>query len=189
MGFLSHLGPKAHMLDVILGNRRRYKHMDAFTQNVLRGKSELSVKDREMIATYVSALNACSYCSGIHAEVAKNFGMDENLIGQLLESIENAPIQDRLKPVFKYVKKLTLTPSMIVQSDVDHILKAGWSSATVEDIVAVTALFNYYNRLMDGLGLKGYDEIFKEGAGFLSKRGYAMPGPVAWYLKNFGFKK
>lgn len=189
MGFLSHLGQKAHMLDVILRNRSRYKHMDAFTQNVLRGPSAFSVKERETMASFVSALNACQYCTGIHVEVAKNFGMEASLIEALLEDIDGAPVEEKMKPVFKYVKKLTQTPSKVIQADADAIVQAGWPESGVEDTVVITALFNYYNRLMDGLGMKGYQEIFTEGAGFLSKRGYVIPGPVAWYLKRFGFKK
>jgi len=188
MGFLSHLGPKAHMPDIILRKRNRYKHMDAFTQNVLRGPSELSVQEREIIATLVSALNACQYCTGVHREVALLFGMDEGLIQALLDNIDTAPVSDKFKPILRYVKKVTLTPAKAVQSDVDAILQAGWSEQTVEDTVAITALFNYYNRLMDGLGIKGDPKIFQVGAGFLSKRGYVFPAIVAWYFKKFGFK-
>ena len=188
MGFLSYLGEKAHMPNVILRKRNRYKHMDAFTQNVLRGPSELSVQERETIATLVSALNACRYCTGVHRDTALLFGMDKGLIEALLENIDSAPVAAKLKPVYKYVKKLTETPSRAIQSDVDAIVQAGWSEQTVEDIVGITALFNYYNRLMDGLGIKGDAETFQVSAGFLSKRGYVFPGIVAWYFKKFGFK-
>ena len=188
MGFLSHLGPKAHMPDVILRTRNRYKHMDAFTQQVLRGPSELTAQEREIIATLVSALNACQYCTGVHREVALLYGMDEGLVQALLNDIDTAPVSDKLKPILRYVKKVTQTPAKAVQADVDAILQAGWSEQTVEDAVAVTALFNYYNRLMDGLGIKGEMELYQKGAGFLHKRGYVFPAIVAWYLKKFGFK-
>ncbi|MCA0236287.1 MAG: peroxidase-related enzyme [Bacteroidetes bacterium] len=188
MGFLSYLGPRAHMPDVILRTRSRYKHMDAFTQHVLRGPSELSPKEREIMATFVSALNACQYCTGVHREVSLLFGMDEGLVQALLDNIDTAPVADKLKPVLHYVKKVTLTPSKAVQADVDAILKAGWSEQTVEDTVAVAALFNYYNRLMDGLGIKGEMDLYQKGAGFLHKRGYVFPAIVAWYFRKFGFK-
>ncbi len=67
----------------------------------------------------------------------------------------------------------------MVQEDVDAITAVGWSEQTVEDVVAITALFNYYNRLMDGLGMKGSQVHFGKGAGFLTKGGYVIPGPVA----------
>lgn len=188
MGFLSHLGDKAHMPDVILRKRNRYKHMDAFTQHVLRGPSELSAQERELMATLVSALNACQYCTGVHREVALLFGMDEGLIDALMENIDTAPVSEKLKPVLRYVKKITQSPSRALQSDVDAILQAGWSEQTVEDTVAITALFNYFNRLMDGLGIKGDMPMYQMSAGFLHKRGYVFPGIVAWYFKTFGFK-
>ncbi len=188
MGFLSHLGPKAHMPDIILRKRNRYKHMDAFTQQVMRGPSELSGAEREIIATLVSALNACQYCTGVHREVARLFGMEEALIDALVANIDTAPVPEKLKPVLKYVKKVTQTPSKATQADVDAIVQAGWSEQTVEDAVAVTALFNYFNRLIDGLGIEGDRQLYQMGAGFLHKRGYVFPGIVAWYFKTFGFK-
>lgn len=189
MGFLSHLGPKSSMLDVILRKRRRYKHMDAFTHQLLRGPSELSFYERELLATFVSALNACTYCTGVHHEVALIYGIKPALLSQLIDDMDKAPIDDRLIPILKYVKKLTLTPSKAVQTDVDHITAAGWSEKTVEDVVAITAIFNYYNRLMDGLGIKGTPDLYNEGATFLTKRGYGIPGIVAWYLRKFRLSK
>lgn len=188
MGFLSFLGEKAHMPNVILRKRNRYKHMDAYTQNILRGPSELTVKERETIAALVSATNSCQYCTGVHRETALLFGMEEGLLQALADNVDTAPVPEKLKPVFRYVKKLTLTPSRAVQADVDAILQAGWSEQTVEDTVGITALFNYYNRLMDGLGIKGSPDIHQTDAGFLRKYGYVFPGIVAWYLKTFKYK-
>ena len=92
MGFLSFLGEKAHMPNVTLRKRNRYKHMDAYTQNILRGPSELSVKERETIAALVSATNSCQYCTGVHRETALLYGMEEGLIQALVDNVDTAPV-------------------------------------------------------------------------------------------------
>jgi AhpD family alkylhydroperoxidase len=44
---------------------------------VLRTDSQLTARDKELLAAYVSGLNACQYCYGVHMETAKAFGVDE----------------------------------------------------------------------------------------------------------------
>jgi AhpD family alkylhydroperoxidase len=41
----------------------------------LRGPSPFTVAERELIAAYVSGLNACGYCHGIHRVTADAFGV------------------------------------------------------------------------------------------------------------------
>ena len=189
MAHFSYLNDYSDMRDVIFRKRNRFKHMDAFTQNVLRGPSELSIQQRELIAAYVSALNACSFCSGIHTQVAINFGMSEDLIQKLIENEEEAPIEEKMRPILALVKKLTLLPNKMQKSDIEAIVNSGWSESAAEDTICIAALFNYYNRLMDGHGIKGYPGIFKEGAGMLSKYGYKFPGFIVLFMKWFGIKR
>ena len=49
--------------------------------------------------------------------------------------------------------KLTLDPGGMCEADVEALRAAGFSDTGIHDIVQVTALFNFYNRLADGLGI------------------------------------
>lgn len=49
---------------------------------------------------------------------------------------------------------LTRDPAAMTADDVARLRDAGFDDGTVHDIVQVTALFNYYNRLADGLGIE-----------------------------------
>ena len=40
---------------------------------LMRGPSPFSIGERELIAAYVSALNACAYCAGVHGATAATF--------------------------------------------------------------------------------------------------------------------
>jgi AhpD family alkylhydroperoxidase len=52
---------------------------------LLRGDSPFTVAEREMMAAYVSGVNACRYCQGAHtAAAAKQFGVSEQLIVDLV---------------------------------------------------------------------------------------------------------
>lgn len=52
-----------------------------------------------------------------------------------------------------FAAKLTLTPSKMEHSDVVALRDLGFDDAAVSDIAQVTALFAYFNRLADGLGI------------------------------------
>ena len=109
--------------------------------------------DRELIAAYVSALNACQYCTGSHMNAAEAFGVDPNILTALLKDVETSPVQDALKPLLMYVEKLTLTPARMSEQDAQAVYAAGWSEAALFDAVKVCALFNFMNRIVEGTGV------------------------------------
>jgi len=144
----------------------------AYHELLLRGSSPFTVAERELIAAYVSGLNACHYCHGIHRATAEHFGVPENLLTQLLEEPSLAPIDARMQPVLAFVKKLTLTPSRISPSDAEMVFAAGWNDRALYDAVSVCALFNFMNRLVEGVGVKGSPSYFKVSAERLASDGY-----------------
>ncbi len=53
-----------------------------------------------------------------------------------------------------FAVKLTRTPRAMRRDDVDALRAAGLSDEAIHDVVQIAALFNYYNRLADGLGIE-----------------------------------
>lgn len=49
--------------------------------------------------------------------------------------------------------RLTHSPAAIRSEELDALRKVGFDDVAIHDIVQVTALFNYFNRLADGLGI------------------------------------
>ena len=47
-------------------------------------------------------------------------------------------------------------------------------------MICLTSLFNFFNRLLDGHGIKGNDKIYEYSGEHLTKRGYGVP----WFI-NF----
>lgn len=125
-----------------------------FSEVILRGKSGLSPAQRELIAAYTSGINACRFCCQTHAATAEAFGVEPGLIDSLIDDINSADIEPEMKPVLAYVRKLTETPSRMTQADADAIFAAGWDEEAFYHIVSICGLFNYYNRLIEGYGIK-----------------------------------
>lgn len=121
---------------------------------VMRGESDLSASERELIAAYVSGLNSCSYCHDAHTAFAHAYGIDPKLIEALMDDLETAPVDVRLKPILAYVGKLTLSPSRMIEGDAKAVYDAGWSEAALFDAIQVCAVFNLVNRLVEGTGIR-----------------------------------
>jgi len=152
MPLVGHLKEGEGIGDLFAQNMARYSGFLKYAEAVMRGASELSPGVRELIASYVSALNGCDYCREGHSSTMAALGIEASLIDQLLADIDTARIDDKLKPVLKYCRKLTLAPSKVVAGDIDDILAAGWDEEAVHSAIAVTCRFNYMNRLVMGLG-------------------------------------
>ncbi len=120
---------------------------------LLRGPSPLSVAERELIAAYVSGLNACRFCFGAHKIMARAFDVEEAVIDDLMRDPNGAAIDDKLKPILGYVRKLTETPSRMTDADARAVYDTGWDEGALFDAVSVCALFNMMNRMIEGCGV------------------------------------
>jgi len=88
-------------------------------------------------------------------QLAVQLGIDAAALDALVANVDQANISDRLKPIFRFVKKLTREPARIVKSDAEAVFAAGWNENALEDAIAVCVLLNMMNRLANGYGLKG----------------------------------
>lgn len=141
---------------------RRFPHSARplldYHDRVLRDASPLTVAQRELIAAYVSGLNSCGYCFGAHRSVARAFGIADDLFARLVDNVEEAPVEEAMKPLLEFAGKLTRTPSAMTASDAQAVYDAGWSEQALFDAISVCALFNLMNRLVEGVGLAVSDQ-------------------------------
>jgi AhpD family alkylhydroperoxidase len=77
MPFFASLPDDAGVRHILALNPKAGRALIEFHEAALRNASPLPVRDKELIAAYVSALNACQYCYGVHSETAKAFGVDD----------------------------------------------------------------------------------------------------------------
>jgi uncharacterized peroxidase-related enzyme len=172
MPFLPSLSARASLLDVFKAFPETSKPLIQFHEVLLRGPSPFSEGERELIAAYVSRLNHCRYCQGVHTATAERLGVPPGAVERLGEDIDLAPVSDRMKPVLRYVEKLTRAPGSITKSDAEAILTAGWDETALYHAAAVTALFNFMNRLVEGLGIELDPAYFEVASRRLAEHGY-----------------
>jgi AhpD family alkylhydroperoxidase len=68
------------LADVFRAHPHGVPELLAYHDILLRGESDLSVAQRELIAAYVSGINACGFCLGAHSIIASTFGISEDLV-------------------------------------------------------------------------------------------------------------
>lgn len=153
MPFLPSLPDPAHLSDLFQRYPETAQPLIAYNQTLLRGDGALSVGERELIAAYVSALNACSFCYGAHRIYAEVFGIAPEVIDALIADPATAPVEGRLRPLLAYVEKLNTLPSRLTQADAQAVYDAGWPEAALYEAVQVCALFNMMNRIIEGTGI------------------------------------
>ncbi|GAB1308572.1 hypothetical protein KH5_12550 [Urechidicola sp. KH5] len=192
MPFFKHLNELSDITDITWNDRNRLGPLDKASQKIMRGKSSFTHAQKELFAAYVSGLNACSFCYGSHVAVAENFGVSPKIVESLLEDVTSAHVKSIEKPLFNYLRKLTLSASKLTQSDADAVFNAGWSEEDLQEVILIGCLFNFYNRLLDGHGIKGNKAIYHFGANHLHKNGYGVPwfiGLIKGFIKKEKLKK
>jgi uncharacterized peroxidase-related enzyme len=143
-----------HLVDVFRAFPEQTRPLFALHDLLLRGESPLTVADRELIAAFVSGLNACRFCFGAHKLYAIAFGVDPDLVDALLSDIDSAPVDDRLRPILRYVAKLKDMPPRLTAADAQAVYAAGWSERALFDAIQVAAVFHFMNRLVEGTGVQ-----------------------------------
>ena len=122
-------------------------------EDIKSTSSPLNRSMRELIITYTSGLNQCDFCYNTHKAVSEQLGIDEKVFDQLKADIDSAQVDERLKPVLRYIKKLTLTPDRITQADAQQIFDAGWDENVFLDVIFLSAVVNCMNRFVSGIGI------------------------------------
>lgn len=171
------LPKEAQLLDLFRLFPHAIQPLLEYHDRVLRDWSPLTVAERELIAAYVSALNACDFCHGAHAIAAAAHGVDEGVIERLIENPETSGVDQRLIPVLAYARVLTQAPARIAPSHAEAVYAAGWDERALHDAIAVTALFNMMNRIVLGAGIVEDPRLRPEEEVRARRERMGKPGP------------
>jgi uncharacterized peroxidase-related enzyme len=170
---LPSLPADARLMDVFTAFPETSLPIVAYHEVVMRGPSPFTLAERELIAAYVSGLNACGYCHGVHTRVAEEHGVPEGVLTAAVSDLDTAPVDPRMVPVLRYVGTLTRTPSAMSAADAEAVFAQGWDEKALHDAVMVCALFNFMNRMVEGHGIAADPAYFVESGKRLHDVGYA----------------
>jgi uncharacterized peroxidase-related enzyme len=146
--------------------------MKKVTHEAMRGSSSWSVGDRELMAAFVSNVNACEFCIKAHTAVAVRAYGNELNVAAVLSDLDTAPIGEPLRATLRMLGKLTREQT-VGADDMRAVLAAGVSPQQIEDALGVAFAFNTINRLADTFAffVPG-PKAFEAGAKFLLAHGY-----------------
>ena len=103
-----------------------YGPFSQMSQVLMNGPSPLSPGERELIFAYAAGVAGCKFVYAAHCAVAIAWGAEEGLLDKLLDDLDSAPVEAKLKALLRFAQKLTLTPGEMSQADADAVFEAGW---------------------------------------------------------------
>lgn len=167
------LGQDARVPDILKMSPHAGKALLELHEAIMRGPSSLTPGEREVIAAYVSGVNGCQYCHGVHSETAKAYDeIPEKAVDRMLTDLDTAGFDEKLKPILRFARKLTEAPASVTNADASAVYDAGWDEKALHDAIMVVCCFNFMNRLLEGHGVHGNDALFKERGPLLKQYGY-----------------
>ncbi len=96
-----------------------------------------------------------------HGEFLRAASRDDHLVHHMEHDWREGPIDDQERAMLTFVEKLNFQPGKIAAEDVEALRQAGFEEPGVLDIIMITALFNFMNRVLDGVGIRA-DESFRQ---------------------------
>lgn len=143
-----------------------------WTQSAMRGPSEWSVGERELMAAMVAEWNSNRFCRGAHRAVAV-LGLEPATVDSCLADYHAAAISEQLRATLTFLEAMTRHPDMLDASHVREAMASGVSREQLTDAVAVATVFNVITRYADALDFVVPSEAeLARAAGMLLKRGY-----------------
>ena len=156
------------------------KPLNELADALLQGDSTLTRGERELIATYVSRLNDCTFCSmshGAFAALQNDAGWDA--VDAVWNDPSSAPISPKLMTLLGVAAKVQQGGQAVTEEDVAAARAEGATDEELHDTVLIAAAFCMFNRYVDGLGTwapterSDYDEMGRQ----VVEHGYAASTP------------
>jgi len=152
--------------------RPSFYRAGGLTQEAMRGPSDWSVADRELMAAYISKMNETEFCVAAHTATSVLAYNDGAKVSATLADLETAPLSGPLRATLRMLGKLT-RESNLDADDIRRVLAAGASEQQIKDALAVAFSFNVTDRLADVFDFAVDDPAaINAGAKYLLARGY-----------------
>jgi uncharacterized peroxidase-related enzyme len=152
------------------------KPLNELVDVLLCGPSTLSQGERELIATYVSARNDCTYCHSIHGAIAAyRLSGDEHLVQCVRTDFEHAEISEKLKALLAIAGKVQLGGKNVTADDIARARDLGATDLEIHDTVLIAAFFCLANRYVDGLATWTPEDpdFYRQRAAVVAANGYS----------------
>ncbi|WP_170574127.1 carboxymuconolactone decarboxylase family protein [Ruegeria atlantica] len=110
----------------------------------------------EVVASYTSILNDCTYSLTHHFMNVRNLLKDQPRSDRIFVALKAQRPENEFEgkelALLRYAAKLTTDVGKMVKSDFETLKIEGCSDGEILEVNQVCAYFNYSNRLLNGLG-------------------------------------
>ena len=147
---------------------------------LLRGPSTLSLGERELIATFVSARNDCRYCQTIHGAIAAHHLGDDGVVDEVKRDPSQASVSEKLRALLVIAGQTAQGGTNVTSSAVARARELGATDLEIHDTVLIAAFFCLCNRYVDGLATWAPDdpEFYRARAAVVAEHGYRAATPT-----------
>ncbi|MFY0622050.1 MAG: peroxidase-related enzyme [Pelagimonas sp.] len=117
----------------------------------------------EVVASYTSILNDCTYSLTHHFMNVRNLIKDQPRSDAMFTALKAHRPEDMFEgkelALLRYAGKLTTEVGKMVKSDFEALKIAGCTDGEILEVNQVCAYFNYSNRLLNGLGATTENDV------------------------------
>lgn len=170
MTYLDLLGPDAKMRDLTAKFPDFGKAGIEMTDAVVAMGDEVNRAELELVASYASALNRCTYCRISHGAAAEAGGIDAASVAAAESGASPNHGGEKWEPVWEYVRMLTLSPESGDEAYIKELKEKGWSETTILQFTLITGIYALYNRIANGLGFDASEADLREAGKAIAAR-------------------
>ena len=144
----------------------------ALTHEAMRGPSDWSVGDRELMAAFVAQTIESPFCVAAHSATSTLWFADPAKVAATLADLDTAPIEEPLRATLRILDKVARAQT-IDADDMRAVLAADVTPAQIEDALAVGLAFGITARLANAFDFDlATPAAMNAGAKHLLRRGY-----------------
>jgi uncharacterized peroxidase-related enzyme len=123
-----------------------YKQLHEPTDN-------LNAAEREMIAVAVSMANGCLYCLVAHGAALREALGDPIVADRITLDYKRAGLDSKMETVLDFAVKITRSPLDCEREDLEHLKSFGLTEEEVWDVIEISAMYNFTNRMASATGM------------------------------------
>jgi len=95
---------------------------------------------------------------GLHTAAVRRLTGDEHLSHEFASTWSQYDLDDKTRALLRYAGRLTESPSLVDQNEIEELRKAGWGERSIWEMTALISFFNFSGRMEAASGLPP-DEI------------------------------
>lgn len=130
------------------------RHMMGLAEAMLFEGGALGRGNKELLATFLSAQNGCTYCADSHgASLLEQSGSPSLLEAALACNAASSALDPPRQALLRFVRKINDLAGRLEPNDIAEVRAAGWNDLQIAEAIHLAALFACFNRVVSAFGV------------------------------------